>query len=336
MKNKKKKCLLLFLLQIYRLHARCPSDPNLVCCPDKIWDNERGKCISCVIGYSGINCSTPCRPPSYGKDCQSQCSCRKTEFCSPSYGCMPISTEVVTTEKSLATTQKELEKSSTATTVFPTTSTKSSPEVVTTSALISGETRSTRAHEIIVNPHSGLNKTLLDELILSNSPLLLGIFIFCGLFLLLFAVLVITQIRYKCFKNNGNPGHNQDIYPKGNPQLKSYDVIHGKESKDLKIGSRAETPPEQRDPPYADIENYIENEQKMPDSDDPKPCQSNGNVLSQKDGPTLEKTIPKYIEIVGSPERESTRKGLTNDLTVVSNTYTTDCTNPKQLYLSVV
>ncbi|XP_062612282.1 uncharacterized protein LOC134274060 [Saccostrea cucullata] len=126
MKNKKKKCLLLFLLQFCRLHARCPSDPNLVCCPDKIWDNERGKCISCVIGYSGTNCSTPCRHPSYGKDCQSHCSCSETEFCSPSYGCMPISTEVDTTEKNLATTQKELEKSSTATTVYSTASTKSS------------------------------------------------------------------------------------------------------------------------------------------------------------------------------------------------------------------
>ncbi|XP_061194788.1 uncharacterized protein LOC133202948 [Saccostrea echinata] len=311
------------------------SDPNLVCCPDKVWDNERGKCISCIIGYSGINCSTPCRYPSYGKDCQSHCSCRTTEFCSPSYGCIPISTEVDTTETSMATTPKEPETSSTATTVHSTTSTKSSPEVVATSALISGKTRSTRAHEVIANSQSGQTRTSSNDPMLANSPLLLGIFIFCGLFLLLFAVLVITQMRYKCSKNNDTL-HNQDIYPKGNTQLKSYDVIQGKESKGLNRGSRAETPPDQRDPPYADIENYIENEQKMPNSGDPKPCQSNGNVLSQKDGPTLDKTIPKYIEIVGSPEHESIVKAFSNDLGVISNTYTSDCTNPKQLYLSVV
>lgn len=40
----------------------------------------------CSPGYFGINCTLPCRYPSYGIDCQSECECNKTQ-CDNTIGC---------------------------------------------------------------------------------------------------------------------------------------------------------------------------------------------------------------------------------------------------------
>lgn len=40
----------------------------------------------CNIGFLGINCSSPCRYPSYGNNCQSGCNCLKN-YCHPATGC---------------------------------------------------------------------------------------------------------------------------------------------------------------------------------------------------------------------------------------------------------
>ena len=41
---------------------------------------------ACEKGFSGINCTKPCPFPSYGGDCQLECSCTK-EVCDHVNGC---------------------------------------------------------------------------------------------------------------------------------------------------------------------------------------------------------------------------------------------------------
>lgn len=42
----------------------------------------------CGAGLYGINCSTPCRYPNYGKDCQQECSECGQEKCNSTLGCL--------------------------------------------------------------------------------------------------------------------------------------------------------------------------------------------------------------------------------------------------------
>lgn len=42
----------------------------------------------CGAGFYGINCSTPCRYPNYGKDCQQECSECGQEKCNSTPGCL--------------------------------------------------------------------------------------------------------------------------------------------------------------------------------------------------------------------------------------------------------
>lgn len=158
-----------------------------------------------------------------------------------------------------------------------------------------------------------------------SSPFYLGLFVFACLFIVLFAVFVGTQIRHKCFKRN---------HSDRDAQLKSYDVIDTKQNEvtqSLNRSPKAETPPEQRDSHYTDIETYCEKEDRTNYEKVPHPSTSNtaSNICLHNDGPTQDKTIPKYVEIIGSPKppAESTKT-----FSVISNTYTCDITNPKQLY----
>lgn len=43
--------------------------------------------IDCPIGYFGNNCSSPCRYPNYGKECQHNCSHCGNETCNSTFGC---------------------------------------------------------------------------------------------------------------------------------------------------------------------------------------------------------------------------------------------------------
>ena len=45
--------------------------------------------IACEIGFHGPDCVLPCGYPSFGKNCQSMCSCAK-EFCDFVDGCKDV------------------------------------------------------------------------------------------------------------------------------------------------------------------------------------------------------------------------------------------------------
>lgn len=57
------------------------------CTTDCVWIQSNNKCIDCPNGYFGINCSSPCRYPNYGKDCQHDCSHCVKEACNSTFGC---------------------------------------------------------------------------------------------------------------------------------------------------------------------------------------------------------------------------------------------------------
>ncbi|XP_078321841.1 uncharacterized protein LOC111110827 isoform X3 [Crassostrea virginica] len=75
-------------LQVLKVYgSKCNSGSNgSECCFGFTWNHSLGKCISCTIGYIGINCKLPCRYPSYGRLCQSACDCVVT-YCDHIYGC---------------------------------------------------------------------------------------------------------------------------------------------------------------------------------------------------------------------------------------------------------
>lgn len=54
--------------------------------------------IDCPIGYFRNNCSSPCRYPNYGKDCQQDCSHCKEDACNSTFGC-----PITDTTKSIGT-----------------------------------------------------------------------------------------------------------------------------------------------------------------------------------------------------------------------------------------
>ena len=45
--------------------------------------------VACEKGFWGNNCTKPCPFPSYGKECQLECSCKK-EVCDHANGCQDI------------------------------------------------------------------------------------------------------------------------------------------------------------------------------------------------------------------------------------------------------
>nr|XP_022294804.1 multiple epidermal growth factor-like domains protein 10 [Crassostrea virginica] len=69
---------------------KCESPNGIVCCEGfKKRDQIGDDCIPCEIGFHGANCVVPCYYPSYGKNCQSRCSCVE-EFCDYVDGCKDI------------------------------------------------------------------------------------------------------------------------------------------------------------------------------------------------------------------------------------------------------
>lgn len=42
--------------------------------------------LECHSGFIGLNCTSKCRYPSYGRACQNECNCNKI-VCNPSTGC---------------------------------------------------------------------------------------------------------------------------------------------------------------------------------------------------------------------------------------------------------
>ena len=49
--------------------------------------------LECMTGYTGFNCTIRCPFPSYGDNCQGNCTCSK-EDCDVSTGCRTVTTKI--------------------------------------------------------------------------------------------------------------------------------------------------------------------------------------------------------------------------------------------------
>ncbi|XP_056014890.1 multiple epidermal growth factor-like domains protein 11 isoform X2 [Ostrea edulis] len=56
------------------------------CCPDFKWDETKESCVECLPGFAGVNCSTKCKYPYFGKKCGQRCTCSNTT-CDHVTGC---------------------------------------------------------------------------------------------------------------------------------------------------------------------------------------------------------------------------------------------------------
>lgn len=310
--------VLIFLILTSRVNTECQSYPSLRCCPDTVWDDEQNKCVGCPPGSQGPNCAIPCSPPYYGKECQFKCACKGDETCHPSFGCVLPTT---TTTTKIETTTK-ISTTTKITTTEDYIRTTEADVVVTSGA--SATTKTANVAVGVTLPTSTGNRMFLEtsDTVNVKSIMLLGIFVLCGLFIVLFAVLVGTQIRYKCFNKNTLTTQSTT-----GVNLNSYDVINADLPPEVDM-SQVNTKPGQRDSHYTEIDNYTEHVHKK--NNDPHPCQSNINIHLQAEyATTRDRTLPKYVEIVGSPKNSTLDPG--NELPTMS-----ELTYSKQLYLSAV
>ena len=124
---------------------------------------------------------------------------------------------------------------------------------------------------------------------------LIGLFVLCGVFIVLFAVFVGTQIRNKCFKrNNSTSQSSYGVY------LKPYNLYNADQSLESEILPQVNINLRNTDSLYTVVDNYhVHASNKLID---PHPCQSNINVnLQAEETSAHNKTWPKYIEVVASP-----------------------------------
>nr|XP_022291739.1 cell death abnormality protein 1-like [Crassostrea virginica] len=56
------------------------------CLPDYRWSTKFGKCVECLPGFYGSDCSETCRYPNYGYGCQQKCHCSEI-ICNSAKGC---------------------------------------------------------------------------------------------------------------------------------------------------------------------------------------------------------------------------------------------------------
>lgn len=287
------------------------SYPSLRCCPDSIWDDEQNKCVDCPAGYFGPNCTRSCTSPYYGKECQFTCTCKGGETCHPSFGCVIPTTTIETTTK-MTTTED------TRTTEADEAATSRASATIKTANVAVGETLPTSTGNRMFRGNSDSQN---DTATLQKITLI-GLFVLCGVFIVLFAVFVGTQIRSKCFNKNTLTTQSTT-----GVNLKSYDVINADQPPGVDDMSQVNTKPGRRDSHYTEINtcNYTEHVHKK--NNEPLPCQSNINVhLQAEDATAQDRTLPKYVEIVGSP-KNSTRDP---EFSASENTYS------KQLYLSAI
>nr|XP_022294842.1 protein draper-like [Crassostrea virginica] len=78
-----------------------------------MWSLKQEKCISCMDGYYGVNCSTPCPVDYYGHNCISKCDC-SNEYCHHEHGCRVTlsSTEELAAQLSLSTSKDPMKSPS--------------------------------------------------------------------------------------------------------------------------------------------------------------------------------------------------------------------------------
>ncbi|XP_061168355.1 uncharacterized protein LOC133177314 [Saccostrea echinata] len=61
------------------------------CLVGERFNEKRNSCVECELGYFGIQCNIPCVYPGYGKYCQLNCDCEKSE-CNIISGCIKTTT----------------------------------------------------------------------------------------------------------------------------------------------------------------------------------------------------------------------------------------------------
>ncbi|XP_078334363.1 laminin subunit alpha lam-3-like isoform X1 [Crassostrea virginica] len=71
----------------------CDGNLNNGCCLGYTWNPSSQSCEKCTPGYTGLNCTIRCPYPSYGENCQRNCTCSK-EDCDVSTGCRTVTTEI--------------------------------------------------------------------------------------------------------------------------------------------------------------------------------------------------------------------------------------------------
>nr|XP_034332404.1 scavenger receptor class F member 1-like [Crassostrea gigas] len=95
--------LLIVLLITFDINSKdvpkCDGDVN-GCCVGYFWNFLADKCEECAPGFTGVNCSSPCYYPSYGRRCQTNCICRK-ELCDIATGCRTVTTDDQLTQKAI-------------------------------------------------------------------------------------------------------------------------------------------------------------------------------------------------------------------------------------------
>lgn len=175
------------------------------CPPEFQWNSTLNKCVDCVPGYYGLQCSKSCVSPFYGVGCQQVCSECPKILCDVSYGC-PRKTEVqiLTTSLLYITSTLEIIKSSLLgeTTITETKSSSFVSEIITTvnrkSTSFIKEDRTTinTLFSSTTPPPSFFN---------SYYPVLLGILGVCVLFLVIFTIYVSIHIHEKCSKKRQSP-----------------------------------------------------------------------------------------------------------------------------------
>nr|XP_034315625.1 scavenger receptor class F member 1-like [Crassostrea gigas] len=88
--------LIMFHCNIFA-DGKCVGSTFQPCCTDYIWNEEMGKCVRCMAGFYGVNCTKTCRYPSYGTDCQQKCYCAEYQ-CHVIIGCVDIGSGKMTVE----------------------------------------------------------------------------------------------------------------------------------------------------------------------------------------------------------------------------------------------
>lgn len=66
-----------------------PSGLKYVCCDGYIWNGTLNKCIECLEGFYGRNCSHRCPVPTYGEKCHFLCENCSIDVCHHVHGCPP-------------------------------------------------------------------------------------------------------------------------------------------------------------------------------------------------------------------------------------------------------
>lgn len=152
----------------------CSGTHGFDCCYGFSLNKMTGICEECSIGYHGHNCAMKCRPPTYGKGCQTICNC-SVEDCHFAHGCI----------EKLETTTDDNQQNNTLSAVYK----RSSKAVSKSSVPFDSITD--------VNKHSDTTLIyMFQDIDLLKNSFVIG---FIGVFACSFLIFVLTYISKKCF-----------------------------------------------------------------------------------------------------------------------------------------